>query len=145
MPLIKLFGEGNEKMTCEDMLKHLKKNEVGAMMHFIDPDFMKSVIYSSIAFNIFSAHTSDELAEVFSKAQVNCDEETIRHLRNSFVHGRYFYNYKDGFEIYDGRKEMKHITTFSMENIDKIYQTYTKETQKEVMQERRRMGYDREK
>lgn len=144
MPILNFFN-GNENIKCEDMIKYVKQNEMGAIMHFTDPEFMKSVIYSSIAFNIFSAHTKDELSTIFNKAQVKCDDETIRHLRNSFVHGRYFYNYKDGFEIYDGTKNMKHITTFSFDNVDKIYQAYTKETQKEVMIERKKLGYDKEK
>ena len=144
MPLMKFFG-GGEKLTCEDMIKHAKKNEFGAIMHFKDPEFMKSVIYSSIAFNIFSAHTNDELADIFAKAQITYDNDTIRHLRNSFIHGRYYYNYKDGFEIYDGKKNMTHITTFGMDNVEKLYQTYTKDTQKEVMRERVRLGYDKEK
>ncbi len=141
MSVIHLFS-GNEGINCEQMIKHLKKYQPNAVLHYADSEIMKSMLYSSVAFNIFSAHTNDELTQIFSNAEVNCDPDTIRHLRNSFVHGRYFYNYKNGFEVYDGTKEMSHITTFAMDDINKIYQSYSKQTQTNVMIERARLGYD---
>ena len=142
MSLQTMFSS-DKSITCEDMIKHVKKHDSGSIMHFVDPEFMKSVIYSSIAFNMFSSHTNEELAELFEKSQVQCDNDTIRHLRNSFVHGRYFYNYKDSFEIYDGTKQMEHITTFPMENIDKLFATYSAQTRKDITKERIKQGYDK--
>ena len=144
MSLTKLLAS-DKCITCKEMVKYVKQNDFESFMHFTDPEFMKSVIYSSIAFNIFSVHTNDEIKGIFDKAQINCDDETIRHMRNSFIHGRYFYNFKDGFEIYDGAKQMSHYTTFKLDNIEKIYQTYSKQTQLEVMLQRKKMGYDKDK
>ncbi|MBE5741159.1 MAG: hypothetical protein E7351_01320 [Clostridiales bacterium] len=41
-------------------------------------------------------------------------------LRNAIIHGRYFYNYdqNDGIEIYDGRKELNHIMTLSVKDME---------------------------
>lgn len=142
MSTLNLF-QSNKNVTCEDVLKHTKKNDFGALMHFIDSDFMQSILYSSIAFNVFSAHTPEELAPIFDSAQINCDADTIRHLRNSFIHGRYYYNYKDSFEIYDGANKLSHITTFGLKDIDKLYQTYSKQTQIEILNERNK--YNKQK
>ena len=55
------------------------------------------------------------------------NEDEINHLRNSIIHGRYFYNYDydkdDGYEMYDGRKEMQHIATLTVETVENIIST----------------------
>lgn len=141
MSMIQLFNV-HGKITCNDMVKNLKSNRLGGILPFLDAEFMQSLLYSSLAFNIFSSHTNEELHQLFIESKLNVDNDTIRHLRNSFIHGRYFYNYKNGFEIYDGNKELTHITTFDFNTLDQIYETYSKDTKKFVIKERIRLGYE---
>ena len=93
----------------------------------VDKDFMKSIIYSSLVFNIVSSRTNNELAQVFESADIQIEPENVRHVRNSFIHGRYFYNFKDGFELYDGQKEMEHFFTFTFEDIEKLFHVFCKD------------------
>ena len=125
-----------DDFTCEKMVRELKKKDIGAILPFIDKEFMQSVIYSSIAFNIFSSRTNAELFALSTEAGCTFTEEQIRHIRNSLVHGRYFFNFKDGFEIYDGTDEMQHFATLKIEDIRKIYHTFISDQKIQIIKKR---------
>ena len=113
--------------TCEDVVKIVKQNEPQAILPFVDQDLMKSLIYSSLMFNMVSSRTNEELKEIFNEAQLDIDPKNVRHVRNSFIHGRYFFNFKDSFELYDGYDGMEHFVTLSFADIEKIFEVFCKE------------------
>lgn len=67
---------------------------------------------SNALFNMFSMYTSEQLKPYFPDADV-------RRLRNSIIHGRYYCNFKNGFEFYDGTNtsNLEHIATVNMYTI----------------------------
>lgn len=125
----KLKPEQRNKLTnynvcCNDFIKALNKIDFHGAMPYIDKEFMESLFASSIAFNICSNRTNDELYDLFKRAGHETDIDTIRHFRNSLIHGRYFYNYNGGFEMYDGQKELEHFGTLTFNTINDIFKTY---------------------
>ena len=117
----------NIDTKINDLVKYYQNNDdVCGMFCFLDEETILSTIYSSICFSIFSSRSNDELYDLLSEAGCEIKEDVVRHLRNSFIHGRYFYNFKNGFEIYDGTTELNHYTTFTYDQINKLYSVYSK-------------------
>ncbi|MBQ3502037.1 MAG: hypothetical protein IJA72_00010 [Clostridia bacterium] len=67
---------------------------------------------SNALFNMFSMYTSEQLKPYFPDVD-------IRRLRNSIIHGRYYCNFKNGFEFYDGinSSNLEHIATVNINSI----------------------------
>ena len=109
-------------ITAQEYMKLMKKQQFSWLLQLVDKEFAVSIIKSSIAFSICASKTPEEIFELFKSQGCEIDEETARHLRNSFVHGRYFYNFKGGFEIYDGKNDnaLSHIITIKTELIDAL-------------------------
>lgn len=137
-----LLMNNYDSMTCTKLVKELKTKDFGAILPFIDKEFLQSVLYSSIAFNMFSSRTNDELVSLSTEAGCTFSDDEVRHIRNSLMHGRYFFNFKDGFEIYDGKDEMQHYATLKLEEIYKIYHVFIKHEKIEIMQQRARFIED---
>jgi len=110
----------HKDITCSKFVKILQKKDQRSVMPFIDNELMQATMMSSIAFNLFSARTAAEIKALCHDAGLEMDEETLNHLRNSFIHGRYFYNYNNAFEIYDGTSTLSHITTVSCDTLNKL-------------------------
>ena len=110
-------------------------------MPYIDKDFLQSILYSSTMFSIVSSRTNNELESIFNEAGHTMDLDTIRHIRNSFIHGRYFFNYKDGFEIYDGTNDLQHYATINFKTIKDIYKTFSHNNIFELVKTRELIDY----
>lgn len=126
----------NANITCNDSINIFKKINPQGLVLLLDSEFMQSVFMSSVAFSLMSNRTNDELYELYKEAGHEMDIDTIRHIRNSFMHGRYFYNFNDGYEIYDGQKELDHITTLNINVIEDLYKKYAHNEIFEVMKVR---------
>lgn len=127
----------NIDLKMSDLVKILKnENDPCGMFCFMDEETLVSIVYSSVCFNMFSSRNNKEILELLQAAGLDIAEEKVRHLRNSFIHGRYFYNYKNGFEIYDGIGTMEHYLTFDFEQINKLFAEYSKEHTKKIKEER---------
>lgn len=63
--------------------------------------------------------TGREITDLEDKYKSLFDEKTLRHIRNSMVHGTYFYDFKNNLHIYDGQRKLKYIT--SIEGMDMLY------------------------
>ena len=110
--------------TNEDTIKLMKKVDPIGAMPFLDTKIMKSILYSSMAFSIFSSRTPENLLDLATTSEISTDADTLRHIRNSLVHGRYFFNFKNGFEIYDGKdNNLEHYTTLTYDVIEAMFKT----------------------
>ncbi|MBQ7798312.1 MAG: hypothetical protein IJ371_04240, partial [Clostridia bacterium] len=69
-----------------------------SLLEFINYDslVLESTLISNALFTLFSISKSSDLEKYFNGVDIN-------RLRNSLMHGRYFYNHNNGFEFYDGR------------------------------------------
>lgn len=72
--------------------------------------------------------TNDEILNLLTENGISIGFEEVRKLRNSLIHGRYYYNQKRAIEFYDGRKvkELEHHTTISIEKLIKIIEAVSK-------------------
>ena len=110
----------NQNLTCSKFVKLLEKDDYRAVMPFVDSELMQSTMMSSVAFNLFATRTPSEIKTISDGINLGLSEEVLSRLRNSFIHGRYFYNYNDGFEIYDGTTSLSHITTINYDTLNKL-------------------------
>lgn len=107
-----------------ELEEYYKKTDKCAYFQLEIKDLYNSIFTSSTLFNIFSSLEASEMLELLEGTSLNLTLEEVRHLRNSFVHGRYFYNYNGGFEIYDGSKNLIHILTLTESDIQAIFTQY---------------------
>lgn len=134
----------NANLKTSDLVRYFKDyNDDCGKFCYTDSETLISIIYSSICFSMLSARTNQELNELLKEAEINIDEDNVRHLRNSFIHGRYFYNYKNGFEIYDGAKELSHVMTFNFEEIEKLYKVFASENIKKIKEARMKLKLEK--
>jgi len=127
MEIMRAIINSSKGIKYKELINFLKKEHPHSITPFIDEDYLKSLAESSVAFSIFSARTASEMREIAKNAGVELHEGILRHVRNSFIHGRYFYNFKSGFEIYDGTSELSHITTLTFDQINALYKEIYKE------------------
>jgi hypothetical protein len=85
-------------------------------------------IVSSTLFTIFSEMTNDEIFKLLTDNGVDIDLEKVRRMRNSLIHGRYYYNHNREIEFYDGRKlkELDHKVTMKTEDLVRILEAISK-------------------
>ena len=92
-------------------------NERACMVDFMlnDTNLFEITLLSNTLFNMFSLILPNELSSHFDMADID-----FRRLRNSIIHGRYFYNNNNGFEFYDGKdnENLTHIATLSVKQIN---------------------------
>ncbi|MBQ8522963.1 MAG: hypothetical protein IJ458_04860 [Clostridia bacterium] len=88
-----------------------------SLLEFINYDSiaLECTLISNALFTLFSISAPNKLQKYFSDIDV-------KRLRNSLMHGRYYYDNKNGFEFYDGRSNdnLEHIATL---NINQILQS----------------------
>ncbi|MBR1988286.1 MAG: hypothetical protein IKA36_04505, partial [Clostridia bacterium] len=95
----------------------------------VDPySYIVFPIMTSALFDIFSQMTNDEILNLLNQNGVMMEIEQVRRMRNSLIHGRYYYNHNRGIEFYDGRKvkELEHKTTITMEELIHIMEAVSK-------------------
>lgn len=84
------------------------------LLEYINYDslVLEHYIISNALFTLFSVSQSNNLEKYFNDININS-------LRNSLMHGRYFYNGVDGFEFYDGinNKNLTHIASLNVNQI----------------------------
>ena len=100
----------DENMTQENMTY---------LFYFYGSGKMDSVIISNILFSIFSFESFDNLQKLF--ADTGCD---INRIRNSVMHGRFYYNYNKGYDFYDGRNnsDLEYVGTLEIKKITEVAQ-----------------------
>lgn len=95
----------------------------------VDPySYIVFPIITSALFDIFSQMTNDEILNLLNQNGVMMEIEQVRRMRNSLIHGRYYYNHNRGIEFYDGRKlkDLEHKTTITMEELIRIMEAVSK-------------------
>ncbi len=101
-------------------------------MHY-DTIMFEATLFSNILFSLFSSVHFDKITPYLSSFDIDA-----RRLRNSIMHGRYYYNHNLGFEFYDGRDndKLEHIASLNIYQISDIvskflntdfYKTYMEE------------------
>lgn len=84
------------------------------LLEFINYDSiaLECSLISNALFTLFSISAPNKLQKYFADIDVN-------RLRNSLMHGRYYYNHDNGFEFYDGRTNdnLEHIATLQINQI----------------------------
>ena len=72
--------------------------------------------------------TNDEIFKLLTDNGVDIDLEKVRRMRNSLIHGRYYYNHNREIEFYDGRKlkELDHKVTMKTEDLVRILEAISK-------------------
>ena len=94
-----------------------------------NPSKFFSILDQLVFFDIITCVHPDSLVSYFPNVDVNS-------IRNSIVHGRFYYNYNGGYEFYDGVQELKHIASISRDKLRKsciefFYNTINDDIQKE--------------
>ncbi len=101
--------------------------ERGCLAEFMinDSNLIEIYLLSNALFNIFSLTTASILEPYLNETGVN-----INRLRNSIMHGRYFYNNKDGFNFYDGRNNnaLEYIGSISTRQISHALKSFVEDT-----------------
>lgn len=96
------------------------------MIDFMYKDTMlpETIIYGNALFTLFSLYTPQDLERYMS----DFDIET-RRLRNSLMHGRYYFDYSQNFQFYDGKDKdnLEHIGTLSTKQMSTIFERYINE------------------
>ncbi|MBE7076286.1 MAG: hypothetical protein E7374_00100 [Clostridiales bacterium] len=92
----------------------------------------KTVIISNILFSMFSFERLDIIENLFNEPSID-----INRIRNSVMHGRYYYNHNDGFDFYDGRnnKDLEYMGTLSVRKILEVAQYIARDYFEEMKNE----------
>ena len=115
----------NDDMTQETMT-HL--------FYFFSSGQCESTIISNILFSIFSFERIEVVDELFK--DIGCD---INRIRNSVMHGRFYYNHNKGFDFYDGRSNdnLEYMGTINISEIIRVAQelmgNYVEEMKGEIV------------
>lgn len=85
-----------------------------SLLEFINYDSiaLECALISNALFTLFSISPPNKLQKYFLDIDAN-------RLRNSLMHGRYYYNHNNGFEFYDGKNndKLEHIATLEINQI----------------------------
>ena len=78
-----------------------------------------SIIISNILFSIFSFESSDRLDRLFGGEGLD-----VNRIRNSIMHGRFYYNFDNAYDFYDGRNnnDLEYIGNLSIYKIVEVAQ-----------------------
>lgn len=111
----------NPDATCE---------EVTYLHYLFFEGVMDSIIISNMLFSIFSFESSAKIDEMFNGTGVDTNR-----IRNSVMHGRFYYNYNNAYDFYDGRdnQNLVYVGTLTVEQIttaaQKLISEYISEQQ----------------
>ena len=112
----------NIDLTASQFNKVLFKKGIGQYQlnenfHAAYLPIFTNILYSSVANT--DDKTRNSILKNLDLTGVQCEN-----FRNSIVHGRYFYNYDNNFEMYDGnvRKgaQLEHISTVAFADVNKL-------------------------
>lgn len=111
----KFIDQAYKFETKVDLTDEITPAEIRcSLLEFINYDSiaMESALISNALFTLFSISPQNKLQKHFN----NID---TRRLRNSLMHGRYYYNHANGFEFYDGRNNsnLEHIGSLELNDI----------------------------
>lgn len=94
----------------------------GSLLEFINYDSiaLEAALISNALFTLFSISTPEQLQGYISK------DIDAKRLRNSLMHGRYYYDNANSFEFYDGKtnENLEHIATLSINDIIKVISSF---------------------
>ncbi len=81
------------------------------LLHMLNTQKIDSLITANILFHLFSFCSIEKISSLFNE-----DVEKIKRIRNSLLHGNYYYNNQGEFEFYDGinKESLQHIATVSL-------------------------------
>lgn len=98
-------------MTCEYMTY---------LFYFFSSGKADSAMISNILFSIFSFENFENVKNLFSDTGLD-----INRIRNSVMHGRFYYNYKNEFDFYDGKhnSDLEYIGSLKVKKITEVAQT----------------------
>jgi len=96
---------------------------------------IEATLYLNALFCIFSISSPQDLKIYFSK--FNYSDQGIIHLRNSIMHGRYYYNENNAFEMYDGENDddLSHCFTLKCNDLKNVARDVVLSRIKEIQQE----------
>ena len=100
----------DENMTCDEMTY---------LFYFFGSGKIDSVFIGNILFSIFSFERFANVESLFADTGLD-----INRIRNSVMHGRFYYNHNKGFDFYDGRNnnDLEYIGTLQISKIIKVSQ-----------------------
>ena len=101
----------NENMTCEGMTY---------LLYYFGSGKFEATIISNMLFSIFSFEKFENIKTLFADTDLD-----INRIRNSVMHGRYYYNYDKGFDFYDGRSNdnLEYMGTLPISKIISVAQS----------------------
>ncbi len=96
-----------------------------SLLEFINYDSiaLECTLISNALFTLFSISSPHKLQKHFGDIDVN-------RLRNSLMHGRYYYNHGNGFEFYDGKTNdnLEHIATLEINQIIQFISSFVNDS-----------------
>lgn len=85
-----------------------------------------SLLFSNLLFTIFSSTNTKAIEQCSSVVGIHGD---MRRVRNAIMHGTFYYDNKEGFEFYDGKRkveqELEYVASLSFNEIRKLAQVIT--------------------
>ena len=129
--------KNNPNIKKQQLLNNIKfksKELLGiqndALEFQVDPySYLIAPMLTSTAFMIFSDMKNEEVLQLMNDNGIDMELEEVRRIRNSLMHGRYYYNLNRGIEFYDGKKtkELEHRLTISTEKLITIFSSISKD------------------
>jgi len=108
-------AELESKYNLLDWIKINDADSRADMVEFmlVDTNLFEVTLLNNVLFNLFSLIPPNDISKHFSHSA------DFRRIRNSVMHGRYFFDHNHTFELYDGKDEsnLTHIASLSIEQI----------------------------
>lgn len=115
------------QMNYEEITEYMTNNFIHGAYPLYDRETLDSLWFSTIAFNLVSMMSAEELEQLAGKTKYPLSSEQCRHMRNALIHGRYFYNYNNGYELYDGKDgNLEHCMTLNVNTIFHLFKASVK-------------------
>lgn len=110
-------AEGHMTLIDSDALWNSTERQDYALFIHENSFIFESMILNNVMFNIFSMSNPNTLKPYFERFGVD-----MNRVRNSYIHGRFYYNHNKGVEFYDGRnnESLTHVATLTFDDIISI-------------------------
>lgn len=107
-------AEGEMTLIDSDNLWNSTERQDYALFVHENSFIFDSILLNNIMFNIFSMSHPHTLIPYFKDLNID-----MNRVRNSYMHGRFYYNHNKGIEFYDGinNNNLTHIASLSFDNI----------------------------
>jgi len=111
------------KLIDDTSAPHLRQHLIQFIMD--ETLLFESTLLMNCLFGLFSSVPASKLQPYIQDLPISASS-----LRNSLMHGRYFYNYDLGFELYDGKNNsaLTHTGTLELKKILNILVSFLKDT-----------------